>query len=125
MMGRMDGEALKTFVAVYRQGGFSNAARQLNRTQPAISRRIALLEEELGVPLLERMSTGIALSQAGRVLLPYAERALAALQDAEAAVRALRTADAGPVTLAAVGTLADAALTAVLKRFAQSHPAVD
>ncbi|RUX91168.1 MULTISPECIES: LysR family transcriptional regulator [unclassified Mesorhizobium] len=67
----MDAEALNTFLTVYRQRGFSNAARVLNRTQPAISHRISLLEQELGIPLFERMSTGIALSQAGRVLLPY------------------------------------------------------
>ena len=44
----MDAEALDTFLAVYREGGFSKAARLLHRTQPAISRRISLLERELG-----------------------------------------------------------------------------
>ncbi|AZO41415.1 LysR family transcriptional regulator [Mesorhizobium sp. M7D.F.Ca.US.005.01.1.1] len=121
----MDAEALNTFLTVYRQRGFSNAARVLNRTQPAISHRISLLEQELGIPLFERMSTGIALSQAGRVLLPYAERALAALQDAETAVLALKTENAGPLSLAAVGTLASTSLTGILKRFAASHPSVD
>ena len=121
----MDAEALNTFLTVYRQRGFSTAARVLNRTQPAISHRISLLEQELGMPLFERMSNGIALSQAGRVLLPYAERALAALQDAETAVRALKTEDAGPVSLAIVGTLASTRLTGILKRFAAGHPFVD
>ena len=73
----MDSDALQTFVAVHREQGFSRAARVLNRTQPAISRRISLLEHELGAPLFERVSGGIVLSQAGRVLLPYAERAQA------------------------------------------------
>lgn len=121
----MDGEALNTFLAVHRERGFSNAARVLHRTQPAISRRIHQLEQELGVPLFERIAGGIALSQAGRVLLPYAERALAALQDAEAAVRALTAADAGPVALAIVGTLAGPGLTSVLRQFAAAHPGVD
>ncbi|SDR41597.1 transcriptional regulator, LysR family [Rhizobiales bacterium GAS113] len=120
----MDAVGLNTFLAIYRQGGFSNAARFLNRSQPAISHRMHLLEQELGTKLFERISGGIVLSQAGRVLLPYAERALAALQDAEAAVRALRTANAGPVTLATVGTLAGLSLTSILKRFAEAHPAV-
>jgi hypothetical protein len=118
----MDAEALNTFLTVYRQRGFSTAARVLNRTQPAISHRISLLEQELGMPLFERMSNGIALSQAGRVLLPYAEHALAALQDAETAVRALKTEVAGPVSLAIVGTLASTRLTGILKRFAAGHP---
>lgn len=121
----MDIDALNTFLAVYRRQGFSNAARFLHRTQPAISRRIALLEQELGVPLFERIAGGIALSQAGRVLLPHAERAIAVLQDAQDAVRALTTGNAGPVSLAIVGTLAGTDLTGVLKRYALDHPDVD
>ncbi|HEX2889049.1 LysR family transcriptional regulator [Vineibacter terrae] len=121
----MDAEALRTFLTVHRQRGFSNAARRLHRTQPAISRRISLLEQELGAPLFERVSGGTMLSQAGRVLLPYAERALAALQDAENAVRALASTASGPVTLAAVGTLAGTRLTRILGRFARAHPDVD
>ncbi len=121
----MDTDALQTFVAVHREQGFSRAARVLNRTQPAISRRIRLLEHELGAPLFERVSGGIVLSQAGRVLLPYAERALAAVQDATEAVRALRADAVGPVSLASVGTLAGTDLTAVLQRFTRSHPRVD
>src|SRR4029450_10585716 len=93
---RMDTEALETFVAVHREQGFSRAARVLNRTQPAISRRISLLGHELGAPLFERVTGGIVLSQAGRVLLPYAERALAAVKDATEAVRGLRAEAGGP-----------------------------
>lgn len=121
----MDTEALETFVAVHREQGFSRAARVLNRTQPAISRRISLLEHELGAPLFERVTGGIVLSQAGRVLLPYAERALAAVKDAAEAVRGLRADAGGPVSLASVGTLAGTNLTAVLQRFTKSHPRVD
>jgi DNA-binding transcriptional LysR family regulator len=125
MTGAMDSVALETFLAVYREGGFSGAAKSLYRTQPAISRRIHLLEEELGVPLFERVSGGAVLSQAGRVLLPHAERALAVLKDAEAAIAELKRGNAGPVSLAVVGTLAGPELTAVLKAFVASQPDVD
>lgn len=121
----MDSEVLETFLIVYRLQGFSRAARVLHRTQPAISRRISMLEQELGAPVFERKSGGIVLSQAGRVLVPYAERALAAMQDGASAVRALRMENAGPLSIAAVGTLAGPDLGAVLKRFAENHPAVD
>jgi DNA-binding transcriptional LysR family regulator len=120
----MDAEALRTFVAVHRAGGFSQAAERLLRSQPAISRRIALLEQELGAPLFDRAVGGAALSQAGRVLLPFAERALAALEDARGAVRALANEDAGPVSLAVVGTLAGSRLTSDLAAFRQAHPRV-
>ena len=121
----MDSELLNTFLAICRQRSFSRAASQLHRTQPAISRRIGLLEQELGVPLFERGAGEFMLSQAGRVLLPFAERALAAIRDAEDAVRDLRQANAGPLSLAIVGTLAGRDLSALLKRFAAMHPKVE
>jgi DNA-binding transcriptional LysR family regulator len=120
----MDSDALETFMAVQRSGGFSAAAEALNRSQPAISRRIALLEAELGVPLFERIAGGGVLSQAGQVLLPHAERVLAALRDASAAIRDLRLGHAGPVSVAAVGTLAGVDLTTTLRRFSVDFPDV-
>jgi DNA-binding transcriptional LysR family regulator len=122
---KMDSDALKTFLMIHRQGGISNAAKALHRSQPAISRRIALLEQELGMPLFERVAGRTMLSDAGRVMVPYAERAVAATQDAENAVRALARPDSGPVALAVVGTLAGGQLSAIMKRFAREHPDVN
>ncbi len=109
----MDSDALHTFLTVHRRGGISSAAKALHRSQPAISRRIALLEQDLGVPLFERIAGRTMLSDAGRVMVPYAERAVAAAQDAENAVRALARPDSGPVA------------SAILKRFVTEHPGVD
>ncbi|MBI3675530.1 MAG: LysR family transcriptional regulator [Proteobacteria bacterium] len=120
----MDSEGLRTFLAIHRAGGFSSAAEVLNRSQPAISRRIALLEQELGAPLFERAAGGVVLSQAGRVLLPHAERAVATLEDCTAALATLRSGVSGPLDIATVGTLAGANLTPILKRFASEHPGV-
>jgi DNA-binding transcriptional LysR family regulator len=121
----MDSDALNTFLVVHRRGGISNAAKALHRSQPAISRRIALLEQELGVPLFERVAGRTMLSDAGRVMVPYAERAVAAAHDAENAVRALARPNSGPVALAVVGTLAGSRLSGIMKRFASEHPDVD
>lgn len=120
----MDSDALATFLAVHRARSFSAAAEALGRTQPAISRRIALLEAELGAPLFERTAGGAVLSLAGQVLAPHAERVVAALRDAGEAMAALRNPDAGPVSLAVVGTLAASGLTAVLRRFGAERPGV-
>ena len=120
----MDSDALNTFLTIYRSGGVSSAAKVLHRSQPAISRRIGLLEQELGVPLFERVAGRTVLSDAGRVMVPYAERAVAATQDAENAVRALIRSNAGPVALAVVGTLAGGGLAAIMKRFGREHPDV-
>ncbi|MES2724365.1 MAG: LysR family transcriptional regulator [Pseudomonadota bacterium] len=120
----MDTEALRTFVMIARTGGFSGAADRMGRSQPAISRRIALLEAELGMPVFERLPGGVTLSQAGEALLPHAERVLAALEDASSAMRALQAGEGGPISLAVVGTLAGADLARVLKQFAAQFPKV-
>lgn len=120
----MDIEALRTFLAIRRTGGFSSAAEALGRSQPAISRRIALLEGELGAPLFERVARGVVLSQAGEFLLPHAVRAVAAVEDCARAAAALRSDASGPLSVVAVGTLAGANLTPILKRFTAAHPDV-
>jgi DNA-binding transcriptional LysR family regulator len=121
----MDSDGLNTFPMLYRRGGVSKAAKALHRSQPAISRRIALLERELGLPLFERVAGGTALSDAGRVMVPYAERAVAATQDALNAVQSLARQICGPVAVAVVGTLAGGRLSAILRRFADASPGVD
>jgi DNA-binding transcriptional LysR family regulator len=125
MESRVDSDALRTFLTVHRRGGVSHAARALHRSQPAISRRIALLERELGIPLFERVAGRTRLSDAGRVMVPYAERAVAATQDAENAVRALTQKNAGPLSLAVVGTLAGGRLSDILRKFARECPDVE
>jgi DNA-binding transcriptional LysR family regulator len=57
------------------------AAQRLHRSQPAISRRLEILEHELGAPLFERLRGRARLTEAGHVLLPHAEAALAALRE--------------------------------------------
>lgn len=83
----MDLEALRTFVAVAETGRFLAAADQLHVSQQAVSKRMAVLEERLGVVLLVRTARGSHLSPDGQVLLPHARKVLAALEGAERAVR--------------------------------------
>lgn len=125
MEDELDVDQLRTFLAVHRSGGITRAAAELFRSQPAVSRRLALLERSLGAPLFERVPGGVVLSEAGRALLPFAERTLATLHDAEAAVREVSSEVGGPVTVALVGTLAGTSLTAVLRRFAHGRPGVE
>jgi len=103
----MDIDGIKTLVAISRFGGFTRAATHLNRSQPAISRRIGLMEAELGAPLIERVRGGVKLTDAGMAFLPFAEAALAAVEDGLNAVRASTGVDSGFVSVALVGTLAD------------------
>ncbi|MDX2168217.1 MAG: LysR family transcriptional regulator [Deltaproteobacteria bacterium] len=118
----MDFAVIEAFVAVVEAGGFTRAAQALHLSQPALSRRIGLLEHELRQPLLERGRRGARLTDAGRTFLPWAQAALANLRDGAAAVRALERGEAGALTLAIVGTLASTPLTAQLGRFRDAHP---
>ncbi len=114
----MDIEEIRTFLAIAELGGFTRAGQRLHRSQPAISRRLGLLEQELGAPLFERLRGRAPLTAAGRVFLPHAEAALASLRDGREAVRGLQTGIAGEISLALVGTLADTQIVGVLRQFA-------
>jgi DNA-binding transcriptional LysR family regulator len=115
----MDIAEIEAFMSTAELGGFSRAASRLYRSQPAISRRIGLLEDELGAKLLERVRGGVRLTEAGRAFLPYAEAAVAALKDGREAVRALASEERGTLSLALVGTLANTYIVDVLRRFAR------
>jgi DNA-binding transcriptional LysR family regulator len=121
----MELDQIETFAAVVRHGGFTQASSALHLSQPAISRRIQVLERELGAPLFDRLTRGVALTDAGTVFLPHAEALLASMRDGVAAVAALHGTDRGTVTLALVGTLASTALARQLREFHDAHPAVD
>jgi DNA-binding transcriptional LysR family regulator len=113
----VDIDGLQTFLAIAELGGLTRAASRLNRSQPAISRRLGLLEQDLGAPLFDRLRGQTRLTEAGRTFLPHAEAVLAALRDGREAVRDLRSGERGSVSLALVGTLADTRIVDTLRRF--------
>ena len=121
----VDIDEIRTFVAIAQLGGFTRAADRLHRSQPAISRRIGLIEQELGAPLLERAHGGAGLTEAGRAFLPFAEAVLLAIEDGRQAVQATISEAGGAVSLALVGTLADSNIVDVLRQFAQRSIAVE
>lgn len=89
----MDIQALRYFVEVATQGGFTRASRTLHVTQPAISRMVKALEEELGAPLLVRERRRVKLTDAGRIVLERAkavQESLRLIEEEVAEVAALR-----------------------------------
>ena len=125
MLMAVEVDQVETFVAIVRGGGFTKAASLLHLSQPAVSRRLDLLERELGAPLFERIRSGVTLTEAGRTFLPHAEGLLACMRDGFDSVRALHQVDRGTITLALVGTLASTTLTGCLQRFRDAHPRVE
>src|SRR5437762_6185229 len=72
---------VQAFIEVARSGNVSRAAEALYVTQPALTARIQALEKELGEALFVRTGRGVRLTDAGRVFLPNAERAVQAVDD--------------------------------------------
>jgi DNA-binding transcriptional LysR family regulator len=124
MLMAMQIAEVEAFVAIVRARGFTRAAQALRLSQPAISRRIDLLEQELGAPLFSRGREGARLTPAGDAFLPFAEQLLAAARDGASAVRALAAGNAGQVSLALVGTLASGDFVARLGAFRRDCPDV-
>jgi len=121
----MELDHVEAFLAIARSGGFARGSAALHLSQPATSRRIKLLEAELGAPLFDRLSRGVALTEAGRAFLPHAQAILASMRDGIDAVNAVRGIGHGTVTLALVGTLASSSLTARLSRLCDQYPDLD
>jgi len=117
-------DEIEAFVSIARLGGFARAAEALHRSQPAISRRIEMLEEQLRTSIFERVRGGVLLTAAGRSFLPYAEAALASLKDGTEAVRGLERGEHGLVSVALVGTLASTRFAGILRQFGRRHPKV-
>src|SRR5437868_2017996 len=86
---------VQAFIEVARTGNVSRAAEALYVTQPALTARIQALEKEFGEALFVRTGRGVRLTDAGRVFLPCAERAVQAIEDGRQALADLRSASAG------------------------------
>ncbi len=116
--------ALRVFAAVVDAGGFSRAAARLRLSQPAVSKAVAVLEREAGVPLLERGARGIRLTEAGAALHDRARELFAVERTAEEELRALRGLERGVLRVGASTTIATYLLPPLLGAFQAAHPGV-
>jgi len=121
----MDTQNLKAFLAVADSGSFSAAADRLFLTQPAISKRISLLEQQLDTQLFDRIGRQISLTEAGLTLLPLARKVLTDLRDAEQRVRDLQTSVCGRLRLVTSHHIGLHRLPPLLRTFAARYPQVD
>ena len=120
----MDTQNLKAFVLVAESGSFSQAAEKLHLTQPAVSKRIALLEEQLGSDLFDRIGRNITLTEAGHALLPHARSVQQELEAAQQSVRDLAGEVTGQLRLATSHHIGLHRLPPVLSAFSKTFPAV-
>jgi len=120
----VDTQLLEAFVAVAETGSFSIAAERMHITQPAISKRIALLEDILNSRLFDRISRTIYLTEAGKELLPRANHILAEIRDAKQAIADLSGYISGSLRIAISHHLGLHRLPPILKDFANANPGV-
>ena len=116
---------LRSFAAVAELGHLTRAAEKLHISQPAVSAQIKALEDELGVALFERVSSGMVLTSAGRRLLPEAQKVVAAAQSLRSRARAIQGEVVGR---ASVGTVSDPEFVRVgefLAHALEKHPLLE
>ncbi len=121
----MDIQNLSAFIAVSQLGSFSRAAEKLFITQPAVSKRISALEEELSSRLFDRIGKTIQLTQAGQALLPSALRILAELEESKRAIGNLSQRIEGTLKIATSHHIGLHRLPPVLRAYTTNYPQVD
>ena len=117
----MELNELQVLQAVAAERSFSRAATRLHRTQPAVSQAIRRLEDELGERLFDRSSKGGRLTEAGTILLDYAERLTRLKDAAESAVRELQELRRGRVVIG-VNEAAVHVLLPIVVQFREAYP---
>lgn len=120
----MDLANLNAFIAIAEAGSFSEAAERLHLTQPAVSKRIAGLEQQLDVRLFDRLGREVNLTEAGRALLPRAYQILNVLDDTRRALTNLNGEVSGRLTLATSHHIGLHRLPPLLRAFTRAHPQV-
>ena len=119
---QLDPDLLRTFVTIVDAGGFTQAAKQVHRTQSAVSMQVRRLEETLDRVLFERDGRGVRLAPDGEALLGYARRLLKLHDEAVAALT--RPDLFGLVRIGTPDDYVDRFLPEILARFARAFPRV-
>ena len=120
----MESRQLKTFLVVAELLSFNQAAEALNLAQSTVSARIKGLEEELGVPLFDRLGKKVALTEAGRMMVRYAKK-MAKIEAETLAEVAGWNEPGGSISIRIPQSLGTYLLPHVLKRFQKEYPRVN
>lgn len=120
----MDTASLQAFLAVADLGSFTGAAEKLFLTQPAISKRVAQLESQLGARLFDRIGRQVHLTEAGHALLPRARQVLYELEDMGRAISGLSGEVSGTLRIGTSHHIGLHRLPPVLRQFSREYPQV-
>jgi LysR family hydrogen peroxide-inducible transcriptional activator len=118
----MEIHQLRYFVAAAECQNISRAADRCHVAQPSLSQQLKKLEDYLGVALFDRMGRGIAITDAGRALLPRAQRILAEIRATEANLKREAANFQGTLIVGAIPTMAPYLLPPALEKLRAAHP---
>jgi len=121
----MDMRKLEAFLCAAEQASLSEAAKLLHLSQPAVSHQIKSLESELDTQLFIRTNTGLKLTDAGELLLPWARRILHETQDIKEMMSSMETTSAGKLRIACSASSGRYILPHLAGRFRQHYPDVN
>ncbi|GHE80227.1 LysR family transcriptional regulator [Streptomyces cellulosae] len=121
----MDVKQLRALVTVAEVGSVTRAAELLHLVQPAVTRQIRTLEEELGVPLFQRTRQGMRPTDAGQIMVDRARRALSELERARAEVQPRSGQVTGIVTVGLLESTSDLLAEQLVAAVGRAHPGVD
>ena len=115
----MEIDQLRHFLKVAEMANFTKAAQVVGLSQPALSRSIARLEEELGQPILDRQTRQVVLTEAGELLAERAKQIIALADDTRAQIT--DDGQTGRIRLASIPTIAPYFLPGLLREFSNAH----
>lgn len=118
----MDWHQLKYFQILANVENFTKASIELVLSQPALSRSISRLEEEIGVPLFERKSRGVTLNKYGQIFLKHVNRALSEIEEAQQEIHDLVNPYHGTISLAFIQTLGSSFVPELISSFQKEYP---
>ena len=121
----MEVRDLQVFISVAKHLNYTRAGEEVHLSQPSVSVRIKQLENELGVKLFEQLGKKVALTEAGQLLVPYANRVISAVEDARYAIEELQGLDRGSLRIGASTTPGMYIVPRTIARFKQLHPQID
>ncbi len=121
----MDLHQLRVFQAAVKTGGFTRAGEELHLSQSTVSQHIKLLEQDLGCPLFMRVGKRVLVTEAGKVLLQYAEKIFRDLKNAEIALREMNALKRGTVRLGVGPTTLIYRLPHVLRDYKRRFPDIE
>ncbi len=122
-MARLD--SLVIFTTVVKANNFTNAAHALGLTPSAVSKQISLLEDRLGVRLLNRTTRSVSPTEAGQLFFNRCNRILEDLEEAEHMVKDLDTSPKGTLKLTATPTFGRSMLMKIFSEFLHEYPEVN